>query len=261
MKKVSLFIFFTFITLSSVFAQSEGVIKAHYDNGQIKYEGKIDDDGKPVGRFVTYYDNGQIESEENYNEEGKLDGESKMYYKNGQLKVKKYYDNGDIITWTGYTEKGLQIEETLHESSREIENLDDAILISVLPAYLTNDSELEQEKTDDVITNDLEPFTSVDQMPTFIGGEIAFRKFVTENLQYPIEAIVQGVQGEVVLRLVVTKDGDILDPVVLRGFDFDSDCVKEALRIVKLMPKWEPGRLNGETVPTYFTLNIVFRLK
>ncbi|MDU1889123.1 MAG: TonB family protein [Dysgonomonas sp.] len=103
------------------------------------------------------------------------------------------------------------------------------------------------------------PFVTVEQMPSYPGGESEMHKFINENLKYPVVAQESGIQGRVTIRFVVTKTGAISDVTVVRGID--PSCDKEAVRVVKAMPKWIPGKQNGLNVPVYFTLPIVFRLK
>lgn len=103
------------------------------------------------------------------------------------------------------------------------------------------------------------PFYTVEQMPSFPGGESEMNKFISDNLKYPVVAQESGIQGRVTIRFVVTKTGEISDVTVVRGID--PSCDKEAMRVVKAMPKWVPGKQNGLNVPVYFTLPIVFKLK
>ncbi len=103
------------------------------------------------------------------------------------------------------------------------------------------------------------PFVTVEQMPSFPGGEAEMQRFIADNLKYPVVAQESGIQGRVTIRFVVTKNGTISDVQVIRGID--PSCDREAVRVVKMMPKWIPGKQNGLNVPVYFTLPIVFRLK
>lgn len=103
------------------------------------------------------------------------------------------------------------------------------------------------------------PFTTVEQMPSFPGGQEEMLRFIANNLKYPVPAQEAGIQGRVTIRFVVTKDGNISDVTVVRGID--KLCDNEAVRVVKSMPKWNPGKQNGRAVPVYFTLPVVFRLK
>ena len=78
------------------------------------------------------------------------------------------------------------------------------------------------------------PFVTVEQMPTFPGGEVEMQKFIRDNLRYPVVAQEAGIQGRVTLRFVVSKTGAIENVTVVRGID--PSCDKEAVRVVKSMP-------------------------
>jgi protein TonB len=103
------------------------------------------------------------------------------------------------------------------------------------------------------------PFVVVEQMPSFPGGDSELRKFLSENLTYPLSAQENGIQGRVIIRFVVGKDGSISDIVVLRGID--PDCDNEAVSVMKKSPKWMPGKQNGREVNVFFTLPVVFKLE
>lgn len=118
-------------------------------------------------------------------------------------------------------------------------------------------AELEEQKV--IIEEKPQIFTIVEQMPSFPGGEQEMMKFIGSNLRYPVVAQESGIQGRVTVRFVVTKEGNIDQVEVVRGID--PSCDREAMRVVKSMPKWTPGRQNGKSVPVYFTLPILFRLK
>ena len=89
-------------------------------------------------------------------------------------------------------------------------------------------------------------FDIVEQQPLFPGGPAALMKYLSENTKYPVVAQENGVQGRVTVQFVVEKDGSISDVHVLRGVDPSLD--KEAVRVVKSMPRWTPGKQNGITV-------------
>ncbi|GEM_PF-79275 len=103
------------------------------------------------------------------------------------------------------------------------------------------------------------PFLSVEQMPAFPGGESAMITFISQNLKYPEDAQKARVEGRVIVRFVVDEVGNITNVEIVRGIGESSD--NEALRVVKSMPKWTPGKQNGVNVPVYFTLPISFKLK
>ena len=104
-----------------------------------------------------------------------------------------------------------------------------------------------------------EIFSHVEVMPQFPGGEAALMKWLTDNMTYPTIAAEQGIQGRVTLRFVVKPDGSIDEVEVQKGLD--PSCDKEAVRVVKKMPKWIPGKQNGNPVYVYYSLPIVFRLQ
>jgi TonB family C-terminal domain len=103
------------------------------------------------------------------------------------------------------------------------------------------------------------PIYGAEQMPTFPGGEEELMKFIGNNLRYPTSASEMGIEGRVTIRFVVSKTGEVTNVEVIRGLD--PACDKEAIRVVKMMPNWIPGRQNGRNVPVYFTLPVLYRLQ
>jgi len=101
-------------------------------------------------------------------------------------------------------------------------------------------------------------YYGVEQMPQFPGGEIELMKFIKDNLHYPQVAAEVGIEGRVTIRFIVNRNGDVRDVTVIRGI---TSCDKEAVRVVKMMPKWIPGRYNGRDVSVYYTLPITFKLQ
>ena len=102
-------------------------------------------------------------------------------------------------------------------------------------------------------------FTVVEQMPMFPGGDGALMSYLSQNIHYPTIAAENGVQGRVVVGFVVERDGSITDVNILRGVDPSLD--KEAMRVVKSMPKWTPGKQNGSAVRVKYQVPVSFRLQ
>jgi len=102
-------------------------------------------------------------------------------------------------------------------------------------------------------------FEFVEQMPEFPGGMERIQKYLAEKIRYPDQARENNVQGRVIVRFVVNETGNISDVQVQRGIG--GGCDEEAVRVVKGMPKWKPGKQNGRPVKVYFTLPITFRLE
>lgn len=102
-------------------------------------------------------------------------------------------------------------------------------------------------------------FTVVEQMPMFPGGNGALMGYLRDNIHYPTVAAENGVQGRVVVGFVVERDGSITDVNILRGVDPSLD--REAMRVVKSMPKWTPGKQNGSAVRVKYQVPVSFRLQ
>ena len=103
-----------------------------------------------------------------------------------------------------------------------------------------------------------EVFLAVEEQPMFPGGMEAMMKFLQENIKYPAQAQSNGVQGRVIVQFVVNKDGSVSNDTVVRSVDPLLDA--EALRVVRAMPNWIPGKQKGEPVRVRFTLPVTFRL-
>jgi len=102
-------------------------------------------------------------------------------------------------------------------------------------------------------------FDVVEQMPSFPGGPSALMQYLSSNIKYPVVAEENGVQGRVVCTFVVERDGSITDVRVIKSVDPSLD--KEAVRVVKGMPKWIPGKQNGSAVRVKYTVPVTFRLQ
>lgn len=102
-------------------------------------------------------------------------------------------------------------------------------------------------------------FDVVEEMPSFPGGQGALMSYLNSNVKYPVVAQENGVQGRVIISFVVERDGSISDVKVARSVDPSLD--REAQRVVKSMPRWTPGKQNGQTVRVKYTVPVVFRLQ
>ena len=102
-------------------------------------------------------------------------------------------------------------------------------------------------------------FDVVEQMPSFPGGQAALMSYLSNNIKYPQIAMENGVQGRVVCTFVVERDGSITDIRVVRGVDPSLD--KEAIRVLKSMPHWIPGKQNGSAVRVKYTVPVTFKLQ
>jgi protein TonB len=117
--------------------------------------------------------------------------------------------------------------------------------------------ETKEEKPKEVKAEQV--FTSVEQMPQFPGGEVALMKYLQSHINYPPMPAENNVQGRVVVQFVVEKTGNIGEVKVVRSVDKDLD--REAVRVCKSLPRFTPGRQNGQAVPVWFTLPVTFKLQ
>ena len=131
----------------------------------------------------------------------------------------------------------------------------------------TDDLNVVREHKNEIIVEEKKPepvddnkvFDVVEQKPQFPGGEAALLKYVAEHIRYPAMAQENNIQGRVVVQFVVTKTGAVGEVKVVRGKDPDLD--KEAGRVVKSLPKFVPGKMNGHAVNVWYTLPIQFKLQ
>ncbi|MEG2071442.1 MAG: energy transducer TonB, partial [Bacteroidales bacterium] len=135
------------------------------------------------------------------------------------------------------------------------------IQISIADVQGTNEekgidiADLEEHKTI-VQEKKEEIFRVADQMPEFPGGSSEMYDFIKQNLKYPSSAREYGIQGTVVVEFVVNREGKVGNIKVI--VDPHPSLSSEAIRVVKLMPQWIPGKRDGKNVSTYFTLPIRF---
>lgn len=101
-------------------------------------------------------------------------------------------------------------------------------------------------------------FAVVEEKPTFPGGESELLKFIAENTKYPEIAKENGIQGRVFVQFVIDKNGNVTNVTIARGVDPYLDA--EAIRVVKMLPRWTPGKQRGKPVPVTFVVPINFKL-
>lgn len=142
-------------------------------------------------------------------------------------------------------ENDADVEETTIQSSEENNQ---AVEIKYVAPIV------EEEEPEEA-----EIFMVVEEMPEFPGGMAECLKFLGKNIKYPTIAQENGVQGRVIVQFVVNQDGSIVDPVVVRSVDPYLD--KEALRVIKTMPKWKPGKQRGKAVRVKYTVPVTFKLQ
>ncbi len=143
------------------------------------------------------------------------------------------------------------VEDNVETESIEVNAEDDKAEEVVIAAPVEAPQEEEEEE---VI------FVVVESMPEFPGGQQALFKYLSENVKYPVIAQENGIQGRVICQFVVNKDGSIVDVEVVRSGG-DPSLDKEAIRVIKSMPKWKPGKQRGKPVRVKYTVPVNFKLQ
>ncbi len=130
----------------------------------------------------------------------------------------------------------------------DVEALVDTEVREFVPVVTTQEEEVDE----DVI------FQIVEDQPEFPGGEEALRRYLRDNIRYPVVAREAGIQGTVFVTFVVEIDGSVSNVEVLRGIG--GGCDEEAVRVVRAMPAWQPGRQRDRPVRVQYRMPITFRL-
>ncbi len=140
------------------------------------------------------------------------------------------------------------------EAKGKMENPKSAAPVETSPVYV-----VKEEPPKVVEDTKVYNLAELAQQPSFPGGDAAMYQWLAQNIKYPVVAIENGIQGSVVVQFVVEKDGSVNDVKVVRSKDPALD--KEALRVVRMMPKWSPGKKDGRPVRIYYTMPVKFALQ
>lgn len=144
------------------------------------------------------------------------------------------------------------VEDDVKTETIEINTEDDKNEEVVIAAPVA--APVEEEEEEEVI------FVVVETMPEFPGGQQALFKYLSDNVKYPVIAQENGIQGRVICQFVVNKDGAIVDVEVVRSGG-DPSLDKEAVRVIKSMPNWKPGKQRGKAVRVKYTVPVNFKLQ
>lgn len=152
-------------------------------------------------------------------------------------------------------EEEMKTQDELNKTDIVIGN-QDVQGIDTLPPDI---SDLEKEAGQQIVDVQVYSFAIVEEQPIFPGGETALLEFIAKNTHYPEEAIEAGVSGKVFIGFIIGTKGKVTDVKLLRGVSPALD--NEALRVVKSMPDWTPGRQNGKPVRVAFQVPVNFTLR
>ncbi len=152
-----------------------------------------------------------------------------------------------------------KVSDVLNIVENDVE-LDEELVIQDTEVNQDTEIDFSDIKVDDDASGDDAPvFFIVEEMPEFPGGEAALTKYLATEVKYPVIAQENGIQGRVYIKFVVNTNGQVANVEIARGVDPSLD--KEALRVVKAMPKWKPGKQRGKTVRVSYTVPINFVLQ
>lgn len=174
-------------------------------------------------------------------------------------------DNGDVATDVMLEESAESEEDGREEkvtrtsdadTKTEKKNTDIPDFAVAAKSLEGHDSETRESK---LAKPDDKVYDVVEQMPTFPGGPAALLQYLNNNIRYPKVAEANGIQGRVTVQFVVEKDGSISGVRTMKSVEPSLD--REAERLVKSMPKWNPGKQNGSAVRVYYFVPVVFRLQ
>ncbi|MCF6361240.1 MAG: energy transducer TonB [Cyclobacteriaceae bacterium] len=187
----------------------------------------------------------------------------------------KSYINGSLITLTTINEDFPDMldmpptkqtpppppKKQLPEIKVVEDNIDIEEIDINLDTEMTDEDRIERIEIDD--NEGVEeipdiPFTVVEQMPNYPGGLKALYGYFGKKMKYPSQARKMGIEGRVIITFVIDKDGSITDLKLLRGIG--AGCDEEAIRVLKMLPKWNPGKQRGKPVKVQMTIPINFKL-
>lgn len=260
-----------------------GTVRAYYTESNKLKSTLIYSKGEKQGSFTEYYENGAVKEKGVYVDDKKA-GNDSSWHVNGQLqKVLSYYTvdreygwkeskflivdywdtfgNQLIKSGTGNCVCLLSEIKPLREEGKVVNGKRDQVWKAFSGDTLKYEEHYkagELVKGVSHLKGQEYPYTAVEQMAEMPGGVEALMEFLRKNIKYPRDARRKGMEGKVFVRFIVGKDGQIIEPEVVRSVYPTLD--EESLRVVRLLSRWTPGKLRGIPVKSQFVLPIFFKL-
>ena len=150
----------------------------------------------------------------------------------------------------------ISIVENDAEVEENVEINVEATQETVIEEYIPYTPVIEEEED---VVDEKQIFVVVESMPTYPGGQAELMRYLHSQIKYPALAKESGISGRVFVSFVIERDGSVTDITILRGIG--GGCDEEAIRVVKSMPKWNPGTQRGQPVRVRFNLPIKFTLQ
>lgn len=155
------------------------------------------------------------------------------------------------------SDEAIALEEMMVVADKNTQNSSDEQTSEPAPVAESVAEPVKEEKTAATAANEV--YTVVEKKPQFPGGEAAMMKYVGENIRYSENAFKNKVQGRVIVQFVVQKDGKVGEVKILRGSD--EELNNEAVRVIKSLPDFTPGEMDGKPVSVWYTFPVVFKIK
>ena len=171
--------------------------------------------------------------------------------------------NVEAVVTTGVQQDHAvqSVMQSLEPANIEADATPEAVEVEAEPeeAPAIDEANTEEQVTEEPVNQSKKVYESVEQMPEFPGGMEGLMRYLQQNVQYPPIAVQNNVQGRVVVQFIIDETGQVGDVEVVRSVSEEVDA--EAVRVIKSMPKFEPGRQNGEPVAVWYTLPIAFKMQ
>lgn len=216
-------------------------VKDYYLSGVLQMTGSYIESStreeNRVGEFIFYRESGKVSSVMFYNDNHQKEGKEQWYYESGELRGEKeyvnekyhgffktYYKNGKLKRSDKYVNGEWKSGTCYSEKKKKIKYYD---------------YEVEAK---------------------FPGGLGKLNEFLAKNIKYPDELVKAGLEAKIIIRFVLDEEGIIINAKAVNEEKYHPLFVKEALRVIRKVPRWEPGKVDGDPVKSYFTMPITFKL-
>jgi TonB family protein len=222
-----------------------------------------DENLKPIGEWQIFDEQSRLKTKKIYEGDNLTETDfdslqhitSISYYEDTELKtMKRYEPTGELISLSEYTKIGKSYAHTTttyrpNKTKKSIQK------------YLDRTEELKRCFNEKEQVMDCPKDTAVinETKPEYPGGEAALMNFIASNIKYPTEALEANIEGKIYVRFIINRNGDVEHIVPMR-YPHPS-LMREAVRVVRKMPKWTPGMQNGKFVRVAYTLPIVFKFE
>jgi len=225
----------------------DGDVKVRFKSLATKYRITQTDTTVTNGKLQrTYYMSGKLFSELHFHQEPKKDDPKKTTNIRDGI-YREWYENGNPQKQVSYSNNKFSGEFITYWKNKQKRRIDNYADGKCLNGICYDSAGIKVA------------YHLYEQMPVYPGGEKELLNFISHHHRYPVIAQENGVQGTVIVRFVITKEGKVDKIAIVRSLSIETD--REASRVVSIMPDWMPGKQEGEPVNVYYTLPIKYRIE